>query len=105
MDGDSSTLGVMDSEERMVNELENDGSGDAEADAVMVGEELNEMDGDWVHVEELEEVIVELGDPVLEMVELGEASGDIVGLAEGDAVIEEDQEGAGDGDMVLDQEG
>ena len=105
MEGDSSTLGVTDSEERMVNELENDGSGDAEADALMVGEELNAMDGDWVHVEEVEEVIVGLGDPVLEMVELGEASGDIVGLAEGDAVIEEDQEGAGDGDMVLDQEG
>lgn len=95
MDGVSSTLGVTDSDERMVNELENEGSGDVEADAVMVWEELNEMDGDWVHVADPEEVIVELGEP----------SGDIDALAEGDAVIEEDQEGPGDGDMVLDQEG
>ena len=103
MDGVSSTLGVTDSDERMVNEFENEGSGDADADAVMVCEEVKDMDGDWVHVEDPEEVIVELGEPVLEIVGVGEPAGDIV--AEDDGVIEEDQEGPGDGDMVLDQEG
>lgn len=105
MDGVSSTLGVMDSDERMVNELEKDGSGENVEDAVMVWEELNDMDGDWVHVEELEEVIVELGEPEPDIVEVQELAGDCVGLAEEEALIVEDQEGPAVGDMVLDQEG
>ncbi len=55
MDGVSSTLGVMDSDERMVNEFEKDGSGEDVEDAVMVCDELKDMEGDWVHVEELGE--------------------------------------------------
>jgi len=95
MEGVSSTLGLMDSDARMVNELENEGSGEDDEDAVMVCEEVNDKEGDCVHVEELEEVMVELGDP----------AGDIVGIGEGSAVVEEDQEGPGVGDMVLDHEG
>lgn len=85
----------MDSDERMVNELENEGAGEFEEEAVMDCEGLGDGVGDCVGVEEPEEVMVQLGDP----------SGDIVGLAEGDGAIEEDQEGPGVGDMVLDQEG
>ena len=95
MDGVSSTLGVDDSDARMVNELENEGSGEDDEDAVMVCEELNDKEGDCVHVEEVEEVMVELEDP----------AGDIVGIGEGSAVVEDDQEGPGVGDMVLDHEG
>ena len=95
MDGVSSTLGVMDSDERMVNEFEKDGSGEFEEDAVMVCEGLSDGVGDCVDVEEPEEVMVELGDP----------TGEIVGLSEGNEVIEEDEEGPGVGDMVLDREG
>ena len=108
MDGVSSTLGVMDSDERMVNELEKDGSGE---DAVMVCDELKDMEGDWVHVEELEE----LGEPEPDIVEVQELAGDCVevedpagegvGLSEEEALIVEDQEGPAVGDMVLDQEG
>ena len=85
----------MDSDERMVNELEKEGSGEDDEDAVMVCEEVNDKEGDCVHVEEVEEVMVELEDP----------AGDIVGIGEGSAVVEEDQEGPGVGDMVLDHEG
>jgi len=95
MDGVSSTLGVMDSDERMVNELEKDGSGE---DAVMVCDELKDMEGDWVHVEELEE-------PEPDIVEVEELAGDCVRLSEEEALIVEDQEGPAVGDMVLDQEG
>lgn len=105
MDGVSSTLGVMDSDERMVNEFEKDGSGEYVEDAVMVWEELNDMEGDWVHVDELEEVIVELGEPEPDIVEVEDPAGDCVGLAEEEALIVEDQEGPAVGDMVLDQEG
>jgi hypothetical protein len=102
MDGVSSTLGVMDSDERMVNELEKDGSDEDVEDAVMVCDELKDMEGDWVHVEELEE-------PEPDIVEVQELAGDCVEVedpaGEEDAVIEEDQEGPAVGDMVLDQEG
>jgi hypothetical protein len=102
MDGDSSILGLTDSDARMVNELEKDGSGE---DAVMVCDELKDMEGDWVHVEELEE----LGEPEPDIVEVQELAGDCVIVedpaGEEDAVIEEDQEGLAVGDMVLDQEG
>jgi hypothetical protein len=98
MDGVSSTLGVMDSDERMVNELEKDGSGEDVEDAVMVCDELKDIEGDWVHVEEL-------GEPEPDIVEVEDPAGEDVGLAEEEALIEEDQEGPAVGDMVLDQEG
>ncbi len=98
MDGVSSTLGVMDSDERMVNEFEKDGSGEDVEDAVMVCDELKDMEGDWVHVEEL-------GEPEPDIVEVEELAGDCVGLSEEEALIVEVQEGPAVGDMVLDQEG
>jgi len=115
MDGDSSILGLTDSDARMVNEFEKDGSGEYVEDAVMVWDELKDMDVDWVHVEEPDEVIVELGEPepdIVEVqelagdcVEVQELAGDCVGLAEEEALIVEDQEGSAVGEMVLDQEG
>jgi len=105
MDGVSSTLGVMDSDERMVNELEKEGSGDVEEEAVMVCEGLSDGVGDCVDVEEPDEGIVEVEEPEEVSVELGDPAGDTVGLSEGNEVIEEDEEGPGVGDMVLDKEG
>lgn len=95
----------MDSDERMVNELEKEGSGDVEEEAVMVCEELNDGVGDCVDVEEPDEGIVEVEEPEEVTVELGDPAGDIVGLSEGNEVIEADEEGPGVGDMVLDKEG
>jgi hypothetical protein len=91
--------------------LEKDGSGENGEDAVMVCDELKDKEGDWVHVEELEE----LEEPERDIVEVQELAGDCVivedpagegvGLAEEEALIVEDQEGPAVGDMVLDQEG
>jgi hypothetical protein len=105
MDGDSSILGLTDSDARMVNELEKDGSG---GDAVMVCDELKDKEGDWVHVEELEEPvpdIVEVQELAGDCVIVEDPAGEDVGLAEEEALIVEDQEGPAVGDMVLDQEG
>ena len=75
MEGDSSMLGEEDSDERMVNELVNDGCADTVSEAVMVVEEL--------------------GEPTME----------VEGLNVGPAVTDEDQEGPGLPDGVLVEEG
>ena len=63
MDGDSSMLGDADSDERMVNDDEKEGSGEELLEAVMVVEEV--------------------GDPI----------GEKEGVNDGTAVMDEDQEG------------
>lgn len=59
MEGDSSMLGEADSDERMVNDDENDGSGVEVVEPVMVVEELGDPIGEDEGVNEAEAVMDE----------------------------------------------